>query len=194
VPGPRRSPPAGVPRAPPPCNHAPATPGPLRARSATRGRTRARSCPTARRAPRARALRNDVTTRCLSTPHPTIRPCDELRPPSNHESGREGRHRFACRGVAGPTGARQRFACELCRLRGEGPVFACSAAETRLHATRRTTKAPTSGAFARCAEEDSNLHPVIPDQALNLARLPIPPSARVRPQYSPGGGSRLRPS
>ena len=43
----------------------------------------------------------------------------------------------------------------------------------------RTTKAPTCGAFARCAEEDSNLHPVIPDQALNLARLPIPPSARV---------------
>ena len=30
----------------------------------------------------------------------------------------------------------------------------------------------------QCAEEDSNLHPVIPDQALNLARLPIPPSAR----------------
>jgi hypothetical protein len=24
------------------------------------------------------------------------------------------------------------------------------------------------GAFRRCAEEDSNLHPVIPDQALNL--------------------------
>jgi hypothetical protein len=35
----------------------------------------------------------------------------------------------------------------------------------------RTTKAPTCGAFARCAEEDSNLHPVIPEQALNLARL-----------------------
>ena len=32
----------------------------------------------------------------------------------------------------------------------------------------RTTKAPPCGAFARCAEEDSNLHPVIPDQALNL--------------------------
>jgi uncharacterized protein len=32
--------------------------------------------------------------------------------------------------------------------------------------------------FLACAEEDSNLHPVIPDQALNLARLPIPPSAR----------------
>jgi hypothetical protein len=47
-------------------------------------------------------------------------------------------------------------------------------------AAPRTTKAPTCGAFAQCAEEDSNLHPVIPDQALNLARLPIPPSARVR--------------
>jgi hypothetical protein len=35
-------------------------------------------------------------------------------------------------------------------------------------AARRTTKAPPGGAFARCAEEDSNLHPVIPDQALNL--------------------------
>jgi len=31
-----------------------------------------------------------------------------------------------------------------------------------------TTKAPPSGAFARCAEEDSNLHPVSLDQALNL--------------------------
>ena len=29
-------------------------------------------------------------------------------------------------------------------------------------------KAPPCGAFASCAEEDSNLHPVIPDQALNL--------------------------
>src|SRR3954464_9014546 len=35
-------------------------------------------------------------------------------------------------------------------------------------------------ALPPCAEEDSNLHPVIPDQALNLARLPIPPSARGR--------------
>ena len=40
-------------------------------------------------------------------------------------------------------------------------------------------KAPLCRAFS-CAEEDSNLHPVIPDQALNLARLPIPPSARGR--------------
>ena len=38
----------------------------------------------------------------------------------------------------------------------------------------------------QCAEEDSNLHPVIPDQALNLARLPIPPSARVRPALARG--------
>jgi hypothetical protein len=38
----------------------------------------------------------------------------------------------------------------------------------------RTTKAPPCGAFASCAEEDSNLHPVIPDQALNpVHRLPI---------------------
>jgi hypothetical protein len=29
---------------------------------------------------------------------------------------------------------------------------------------------PPRGAFATCAEEDSNLHPVIPDQALNLVR------------------------
>jgi hypothetical protein len=37
------------------------------------------------------------------------------------------------------------------------------------------TKAPPCGAFARCAEEDSNLHPVIPDQALNLlTRLSYP--------------------
>ena len=31
-----------------------------------------------------------------------------------------------------------------------------------------TPKAPPCGAFVQCAEEDSNLHPVIPDQALNL--------------------------
>jgi hypothetical protein len=54
-------------------------------------------------------------------------------------------------------------------------------------------EAPLCRAFS-CAAEDSNLHPVIPDQALNLARLPIPPSARVRPEYSPAGHSRLRPS
>ena len=39
------------------------------------------------------------------------------------------------------------------------------------------TGAPTglaSGLFRVCAEEDSNLHPVIPDQALNpIHRLPI---------------------
>src|SRR5829696_2954530 len=36
---------------------------------------------------------------------------------------------------------------------------------------RRGTKKPRRrGAFVRWAEEDSNLHPVIPDQALNLAR------------------------
>src|SRR3954451_1435289 len=44
-----------------------------------------------------------------------------------------------------------------------------------------------------CAEEDSNLHPVIPDQALNLARLPIPPSARGDGEYSPRRGG-LSPS
>ena len=43
-------------------------------------------------------------------------------------------------------------------------------------------KAPLCRAFP-CAEEDSNLHPVNPDQALNLARLPIPPSARASGQY-----------
>ena len=38
----------------------------------------------------------------------------------------------------------------------------------REDATARDDKAPPCGAFASCAEEDSNLHPVIPDQALNL--------------------------
>jgi hypothetical protein len=38
-----------------------------------------------------------------------------------------------------------------------------------------TTKAPRTQGFRRCAEEDSNLHPVIPDQALNLvARVSYP--------------------
>ena len=31
----------------------------------------------------------------------------------------------------------------------------------------RTTKTPHSQGFRECAEEDSNLHPLIPDQALN---------------------------
>ena len=46
-----------------------------------------------------------------------------------------------------------------------------------------TTKALRMQGFRRCAEEDSNLHPLSVDQALNLARLPIPPSAR--------GGTRV---
>src|SRR3954454_3564768 len=36
--------------------------------------------------------------------------------------------------------------------------------------TAGTAKAPRCGAFVQCAEEDSNLHPVSPDQALNLIR------------------------
>src|SRR5918998_698619 len=51
---------------------------------------------------------------------------------------------------------------------------------------RENEKAPRLRGFLVCAEEDSNLHPVIPDQALNLARLPIPPSARGPAQYSRG--------
>ena len=60
---------------------------------------------------------------------------------------------------------------------------------------RAATKAPQRSAKRRkpcvcrassCAEEDSNLHPVSLDQALNLARLPIPPSARGLAQYSRG--------
>src|SRR3954469_14318891 len=51
----------------------------------------------------------------------------------------------------------------------------------------RHEKAPRSGASPKCAEEDSNLHPVIPDRALNLARRPIPPAARAGvAEYSPG--------
>ena len=65
------------------------------------------------------------------------------------------------------------------RPRGRRCQSRCHGLERRPMSSRdlRTRKAPTCGAF-RCAEEDSNLHPVIPDQALNLARLPIPPSAR----------------
>jgi hypothetical protein len=44
----------------------------------------------------------------------------------------------------------------------------------------RNAKSPAVRGLCECAEEDSNLHPVIPDQALNLARLPIPPSAQGR--------------
>jgi hypothetical protein len=31
-------------------------------------------------------------------------------------------------------------------------------------------KSPAVRGFSECAEEDSNLHPVIPDQALNLGK------------------------
>src|SRR5687767_15708477 len=51
-------------------------------------------------------------------------------------------------------------------------------------------KSPATRGFRTCAEEDSNLHPVIPDQALNLARLPIPPSARGLAEYSRAGRPR----
>src|SRR4051794_41263265 len=54
----------------------------------------------------------------------------------------------------------------------------------------RNEKTPHLRGFLECAEEDSNLHPVIPDQALNLARLPIPPSARDRLGSIGGGLSR----
>jgi hypothetical protein len=56
------------------------------------------------------------------------------------------------------------------------PQRCCCGAPDR-HAGKE--KARSSGLSLSCAEEDSNLHPVIPDQALNLARLPIPPSARA---------------
>ena len=55
-------------------------------------------------------------------------------------------------------------------------------------------KSPATRGFSRCAEEDSNLHPVIPDQALNLARLPIPPSARGLAQYSRAAPAGVAPS
>jgi hypothetical protein len=46
------------------------------------------------------------------------------------------------------------------------------------HRARDRRKAPLCRAF-RCAEEDSNLHPVIPDQALNLVtRLSYPSQSR----------------
>jgi repressor LexA len=52
-------------------------------------------------------------------------------------------------------------------------------------------------AFEGCAEEDSNLHPLIGDQALNLARLPIPPSARgsasIAPRVLRGALTSVRP-
>ena len=55
-------------------------------------------------------------------------------------------------------------------------------------------EAPPERGFSQCAEEDSNLHPVSPDQALNLARLPIPPSARGNGEYSLGSDAGLSPS
>ena len=55
-----------------------------------------------------------------------------------------------------------------------------AAADTTRHYSPLATRERRSpfahcGAFATCAEEDSNLHPVIPDQALNLVtRLSYP--------------------
>jgi hypothetical protein len=42
---------------------------------------------------------------------------------------------------------------------------------------------PVSGLFSICAEEDSNLHPVIPDQALDLAHGSV---AASKPQTKGG--------
>ena len=36
------------------------------------------------------------------------------------------------------------------------------------HPSPEAAKAPHTQGFRECAQEDSNLHPVIPDQALNL--------------------------
>jgi repressor LexA len=59
-------------------------------------------------------------------------------------------------------------------------------AEPATTARRKEREKPRrAGLCLRCAEEDSNLHPVIPDQALNLARLPIPPSAQAGPSIAP---------
>jgi hypothetical protein len=45
--------------------------------------------------------------------------------------------------------------------------------------------APWNGAFRRCAEEDSNLHPVFPDQALNLVtRVSYPSYASISSRTS----------
>ena len=47
------------------------------------------------------------------------------------------------------------------------------------------TKAPRTRGFRECAEEDSNLHPVIPDQALNLVtRLSYPSYASIASRTS----------
>jgi hypothetical protein len=57
----------------------------------------------------------------------------------------------------------------------------------RLHAPRRQRKARKRGLSLSCAEEDSNLHPVIPDQALNMA------GGRPRQRDSPAAPSVSRP-
>jgi hypothetical protein len=50
--------------------------------------------------------------------------------------------------------------------------------------SKATRKAPLRRAF-RCAEEDSNLHPVIPDQALNLVtRVSYPSNASISSRSS----------
>jgi hypothetical protein len=50
-------------------------------------------------------------------------------------------------------------------------------------------KGPDMRAFAHCADEDSSLHPVIPDQALNLVtRVSYPSAARQIVRIVPPGG------
>ncbi len=46
-------------------------------------------------------------------------------------------------------------------------------------------KSPATRGLSRCAEEDSNLHPVVPDQALNLVtRVSYPSTASRSPESS----------
>ena len=54
-------------------------------------------------------------------------------------------------------------------------------------------RSPRRRASLQCAEEDSNLHGVIPHKALNLARLPIPPPARGERHRSAVASVHRRP-
>jgi hypothetical protein len=48
------------------------------------------------------------------------------------------------------------------------------------------SRSPATRGFSKCAEEDSNLHPVIPDQALNLVTRVSDPSYASIPSRSSG--------
>jgi hypothetical protein len=73
--------------------------------------------------------------------------------------------------------------------------FAAGSRSTPRRPDPQERQSPAVRAFARCAEEDSNLHPVTPDEALNLVtRVPYPSRSRTLRSRSPASPATSTPA